>query len=198
MEPWTELWQTLGLVAPSGLREALLARYAEPHRAYHTGQHLGECLALLDWAAPPPRVRAEVGLALWFHDAVYDSQRHDNEAQSAAWAVAALGGAGASDPLCARIEALILATKHDAVPTDDEAKLLVDIDLAILGADEARFAEYERQIRREYAWVPEEAFRAARARVLASFADRPAIYATPRFHERFEVAARRNLARALA
>ena len=97
----------------------------------------------------------------------------------------------------ARIERMILATKHDAIPEDGDARLLVDIDLAILGSAPGRFDAYERQIREEYAWVPEADFRAGRARLLRSLLDRPRIYATDWFHDRLEEKARANLERSL-
>jgi predicted metal-dependent HD superfamily phosphohydrolase len=70
------------------------------------------------------------------------------------------------------------------VPSSEDAKLLTDIDLSILGADPARFDEYEEQVRKEYEWVAPEAFRTGRGRILAQFLGRPAIYSCPFFHER--------------
>lgn len=70
---------------------------------------------------------------------------------------------------------------------------LVDIDLAILGADPARFAEYDTQVREEYRWVPESVYRSKRREVLAGFLARPAIYGTGRFRDHLEGRARENL-----
>jgi predicted metal-dependent HD superfamily phosphohydrolase len=89
-----------------------------------------------------------------------------------------------------------MATCHDAVSMDVDARLLVDIDLAILGADPARFAEYDAQVREEYRWVPDLIYRTRRSEVLAGFLARPAIYGTDRFRERFEAQAQENLRRA--
>ena len=113
-----------------------------------------------------------------------------------------MGGAhpprsGAPDETAGRVRDLVLATKHDAVPETVDARLLVDVDLAILGAPRGRFAEYEAQVRREYAWVPEPAFRTARAKILGEFLARPAIYSTPGFRGRLEARARENLARSI-
>jgi hypothetical protein len=133
----------LGARAPAGLFEALAARYAEPHRAYHTLQHLQECFAALDPVAGEAEHLAEVRLALWFHDAIYDTHAHDNEEASARWASDSLAEGGADRAAAERVRALILATKHDALPAAGDAQLLVDIDLSILGASDARFVEYE-------------------------------------------------------
>ena len=178
--------------------ESLLARWAEPHRRYHTPQHLAECLALFDRDRALAAHPGEVATALWFHDAIYDTSRHDNEAASADWAARVLRDAGADAAAAGRVHALILATRHSEVPTTPDAALLVDIDLAILGAEAVRFAEYERQIRDEYGFVPEAVFRHKRAEILRGFLARPALFSTPACADRFEAAARANLVRAIA
>ena len=94
-----------------------------------------------------------------------------------------------------RVHDLVMATRHTAVPSGQDDRLLVDIDLSILGAERARFDEYEQQIRREYAYVPGFLFRRKRREILTGFLDRPAIYSTPHFHDRLEARARDNLRR---
>ena len=156
-------------------------------------QHLRECLSVLEPALDLALHPGEVELALWFHDAVYDPKGKDNEARSADWACQALAQAGADAAVQQRVRVLIMATCHDAEPTDPDARLLVDIDLAILGAEPARFAEYDAQVRAEYRWVPGWLYRRKRKQVLAGFLARPAIYGTERFRERLEGRARENL-----
>jgi len=135
---------------------ALLARYAKPHRAYHTLRHLGECLVACDPVPALAPHAAEVEMALWFKNAIYDVHRHANEPpQCARWAREAPAGGGVAAEVAERVEQLVLATQHTAIPQGADARLLVDIDRGNLGADEARFAEYEQQIRAEYAHVPE-------------------------------------------
>ena len=196
---WARAWHDLGLVAPPdpALVE-LLHRWAEPHRRYHTPQHLAECLALFDDSRALAERPGEVALAVWFHDAVYDTRRHDNEAASADWALRVLRGQGGSDEACGRVRALVMATQHSEVPDTADARLLVDIDLAILGAAPVRFDEYERQIRDEYAFVPGPLFRAKRGEILRGFLERPALFLTPALAQRFDAPARANLRRAIA
>ena len=142
---WRSTWTGLGVLPPAdGVHAALIARYEEPHRRYHTVQHLDECFARLDDARALAEHIHEVELALWFHDAVYDTRRPDNEAQSAALARAEGARAGLSEAVLARVDSLILATRHDASPATPDATLLVDVNLAILGAPVDRFDEYER------------------------------------------------------
>ena len=192
-----QAWTALGARGGEVLQAELLARYTEPHRGYHTQQHLAECLALFDEFTHLAERPAEIVIALWFHDAIYDVHRHDNEALSADWARTALQTAGAPADVAERVAALVLATRHSVAPQTADEQLLVDIDLAILGTAPARFAEYEAQIRREYAHVLQATFNGKRGAVLAGFLARPVLYGTPAMRERFEAPARANLQAAL-
>lgn len=196
-ERWHHNWQGLGLRPQTDVLERLLTRYSEPARFYHTVQHLDECFAHFDRAQSHAAHSAEISLALWFHDAIYDTRAKDSEEQSAAWAVQVLEDSAAAPDIVARVRELVLATRHDAKPVGPDAALLVDIDLAILGAAQARFDEYETQVRREYSWVPEQDFCAGRGRVLQQFLQRETIYSTELFRAWFEANARNNLARSL-
>jgi len=131
---------------------------------------------------------------LWFHDAIYDARGKSNERQSADWAIRALTASNATQAMLERVGQLIMATKHDATPTQSDEQLLVDIDLSILGATPQRFAEYDRQVRTEYSWVPGFVYNMKRRSVLRSFMARPSIYSTSYFRERYEAQARINLA----
>jgi predicted metal-dependent HD superfamily phosphohydrolase len=196
---WRRAWGGIGARGDGlELRDALLASWAEPHRRYHTLRHLLDSLALLEPMLGTATQPAEVELALWFHDAVYALRGKDNEAQSAAWAARALHAAGVAPERAARVVAMVLATCHDALPASDDERLLVDVDLAILGADPERFDEYEAEVRQEYAWVPGPLFRRGRREILQGFLARDAIYATAAFRARFEAAARGNLARSIS
>lgn len=206
---WTDAWRGLGTPAPAGLQAQLLVAWAEPHRHYHDPRHLRECLALwqrwLEHAEHP----GEVAIALWFHDAVYDPrapQGGANELQSAAWAARALVGAGVDSMIAQRVHDLVMATQHgltqeSALATlgvTKDARLLVDIDLAILGSPPERFERYDQDVRKEYAWVPGLRYQSGRAQVLQSFLDRPRLYHGEQAFELLERPARRNLAAALS
>jgi predicted metal-dependent HD superfamily phosphohydrolase len=195
---WIDAWRELGVDAPDeALLAGLLARYGEPHRAYHTLQHLDECLEALARERSHTERPAEIALALWFHDAIYDVHRHDNEARSADWAQQALRAAGVAEDAARRIHALVMATRHQAQPGGTDAQLLVDIDLSILGAPAARFAEYERQIRTEYAHVPPEVFEPRRREILGGFLARDPLYLTGSIRAKLEAQARLNLQKAI-
>ncbi|KRA54132.1 N-methyl-D-aspartate receptor NMDAR2C subunit [Pseudoxanthomonas sp. Root65] len=196
---WQRAWTGIGAVGEgNALFARLMAAYAEPQRHYHTQQHLGECLSAFDAARALAERPDEVEVALWFHDAIYDIKGHDNEQRSADLARTALVDAGVVADIADRVHALVMATRHTAVPAGRDEQLLVDVDLSILGAERARFDEYEQQIRKEYAYVPGFLFRRKRREILKGFLDRPAIYCTPHFHDALEARARNNLHRVTA
>jgi len=198
-DAWKRLWGELGAAEiPMGVFNQLVRAYSEGHRQYHTLQHLRECLAHFDAAASLARRPAEVELALWFHDAIYDPRATDNERRSADWAARTTRAAGCPDAVADRVHALVLATEGHESGDDPDTQLLLDIDLAILGAAPARYAEYGRQVRAEFAHVPEGEFRARRGAVLRAFLARPRIFATDAFRAALENRARSNLASELA
>jgi predicted metal-dependent HD superfamily phosphohydrolase len=195
---WHEMWRALGAAhSDPKLQDELIACYREPHRKYHTLQHLEECFEKFDEVRALAEHPAEIELALWFHDAIYDVKRHDNEKKSADWARASALAAGTPAEACNRVHALVMATRHKAVPRGTDAELLVDVDLSILGAAPERFDQYERQVREEYAWVPDFLFRRERRAILKEFLARPRIFSSAHFHGRYEEQARANIKRSL-
>lgn len=194
---WQRAWTGIGARGEGrSVCEQLLAYYSEQHRHYHTLQHLDECLAMFESVRELAEHPDEIELALWFHDAIYDTHRPDNEERSADWARTALIDAGVAIDSADRVHALIMATRHTANPILPDEQLLVDIDLSILGAEQARFDEYEEQIRKEYAFVPRWLFRRKRRAILQGFLDRPSIYSTAHFRHALEERARANLKQA--
>ena len=196
---WTRTCQRIGArSADDALFQALVAACSEPQRHYHSTQLLIECLNQFESAQSLCEHAAEVEVALWFHDVIYDVHRSDNEALSADWARRAAVEGAVQVEVADRIHALIMATKHTVNPAGTDEQVLIDIDLSILGAGTVRFAEYERQIRDEYAHVPVPLFSQKRRAILQSFLDRPRIYCTPHFHAALEETARANLRAAIA
>jgi predicted metal-dependent HD superfamily phosphohydrolase len=182
------------LILPAALLTKLRRCYAEPHRHYHSLAHIE---ALRRWFAQHHALAREPALidaAIWFHDAVYDTRRQDNEARSAAMATEELDALGWPVAAVERVAALVLATQHHhADPADRDAWLFLDLDLSVLGQSAARYAAYANAARAEYAWVEDSAYRSGRTRVLQGFLAREHIYRTPELHGAWEAAARRNL-----
>ena len=183
----------------SAVRDRLIARYREPHRRYHTLAHLTDCLAQAAASTDLTTARRDLlETALWFHDAIYDPTRTDNEAESARLAREELAGEGAPEADVAEVARLILLTAgHAAAAEDALGARMVSIDLSILGAATAAYDSYVRGVRQEYAHVMDEAWRAGRAAVLQRFLDSPQLYPDPAWAARFEARARANIAREL-
>jgi predicted metal-dependent HD superfamily phosphohydrolase len=160
--------------------------------------HLGHCLSELDHARQLALNAAEVEIALWFHDAIYNPHASNNEEASARWAERFLGSHAVDPARIERVRGHILATRHASPAVSPDSQLVVDIDLAILGAGRDTYQEFEVNVRKEYSWVPATVFRSKRAEILQSFLDRPALYHTLIFRDRYESVARSNLASAIA
>ncbi|MBB2483680.1 N-methyl-D-aspartate receptor NMDAR2C subunit [Mitsuaria sp. WAJ17] len=192
---WLATCEALAVRQDMTLCEQLLKAWNEPQRHYHSLQHLRECLATLARCRQLAREPELLALALWFHDAVYDPRAPDNEARSADWARAALPALGLAGEACGRVARLVLATR-DHLASDADMGLLLDMDLAILAAPAERFAEYEGQIRAEFAFVPEPDFRAGRRLILQGFLARERLFVTEAMHAAWDARARANLRQA--
>jgi predicted metal-dependent HD superfamily phosphohydrolase len=179
----------------------LLGRWSEPQRQYHTVTHLSAVLDVIDrfaeLAPHPERVR----LAAWMHDAVYDPRAlgDANERDSAEFAEGLLSTLGVAPEVAAEVARLVGLTAGHATEDDDpDGELLCDADLAVLAGDDQHYAEYVAAIRREYAHVPDEDFKAGRAQVLKALLELPAIYRLEPLREAWEDRARANLERELS
>jgi predicted metal-dependent HD superfamily phosphohydrolase len=176
--------------------DVLVTAYSSPERHYHNLEHLAEMFKVVERLAGLVENPAALHLAIWFHDAVYDSRARDNERRSGELAVDLLGPIGVPAATIERIVCMIWSTAHTAEsgpPALCDAQVLLDADLAILGASEERYARYAADIRKEYAWVPEADYRAGRAAVLARFLAAPRIYLTQIMFEEGDPRARTNM-----
>lgn len=194
---------TVPASAPAGLTarvgEDLLARWSEPHRHYHTVSHLGVVLTVIEeqseWAEDLTAVR----LAAWYHDAIYDPHRVDNEEASAILAETTLPELGVGADRVAEVARLIrLTASHDPIPGDRNGGLLTDADLCVLASPPDVYQTYTAAIRREYAHVPDPAFTAGRASVLHNLLSLPRLFHTPLLRDRWEDPARANITRELS
>jgi predicted metal-dependent HD superfamily phosphohydrolase len=182
-------------VSPDRYGDALLERWSEPQRRYHTVDHLAAVLDHVDvleqYAADPAAVR----LAAWFHDAVYLPERSTNEERSARLAERALPEAGVPAERTAEVARLVrLTVTHDPADDDRNGQVLCDADLAILAAPPSAYAAYTAAVREEYHFVPNDAFRSGRSAVLRQLLDLPRLFRTPYGQEKWEATARYNLA----
>lgn len=183
---------------------ALLTRWSEPHRSYHTLQHLAEMLAAIDDLAPASELDERetrlARVAAWLHDAVYDvrAPAGDSERRSARLARDLLVSLHFEASDIQVVEELILLTiDHGTRLPGPLADVFTDADLAILAAQQARFDEYCTQVRAEYAHVPDAAYATGRSEILAALVDRPEVYRTEFGRHAWTAAARTNVGREL-
>lgn len=188
-------WQSL-LPQHQALGSALVSRWSEPHRHYHDIRHLAHCLTSLDELTENNPERP-VALAAWYHDAVYEGIPGDDEEASAVLAEREL------EDILGRVEArevarLVRLTAAHAPNLDDDAgTLLSDADLSILAVNHGRYHVYLRDVRLDFAHVPDEDFRVGRRLVVESLLATEPLFRTHRGYTLWEAAARENLAREL-
>jgi len=178
--------------------DAIVARYGEPHRRYHGVGHLERVVADVVALAGSESLddRGVVIAAAFFHDAVYDPRSASNEADSARLAGQVLRDLGWTEERISEVGRLVLATATHAVERPGDAVLL-DADLAVLGAEPAAYETYVHGVRAEYAHVDDHQWQLGRAAVLRSFLERPVIFHTSTYRSR-ERRARANLAAELS
>ncbi|ENX59916.1 MULTISPECIES: hypothetical protein [Acinetobacter] len=189
---WFELHQHYHFSEPQKVFNKLIAAYSEKQRAYHTLQHLYECLVLVDSIRADLIDAHAVELALWFHDAVYNPQAKDNELKSAELFEQYLAQDLSID-IVQKIKQWIIATQKHESTNELDLQFLLDIDLAILASSSERFEEYEQQIKQEYAWVDPDVYAIKRKEVLAHFYQTESLYQTEYFQQSLEPRAKENL-----
>jgi predicted metal-dependent HD superfamily phosphohydrolase len=182
------------------VRDELIARYGEPHRRYHTMVHIQDCLDKLAACEDlNPGEQRLLEVALWFHDAIYDPMRGDNEAESARLAEDRLAALGEPAGFISEVSRLILLTAgHTVEPHDRLGARLVSIDLSILGAAPELYDAYAADIRAEYSHVPEPLYRAGRAQIMSRFVESNVLFPDPVWAAELDETARANLRREIA
>ncbi len=187
---------------PSHVIAGLKTRYDEPQRHYHSWAHVEALLRHFETLRAKMSDAGPVLWALYYHDAVYDPKAPDNEEQSAELLRVEAAEHLAADDLQFAYDIIIGTKTHELVGDWPDAKradmaLFLDMDLSILAAPEPVFDQYERDVRAEYAFVPEDAFKAGRAAILKRFLERDRIYYTATCRDRWEAVARANLSRSI-
>ena len=185
--------KSLALDDNYGTYQALAKSYSEKHRYYHTYKHVEACLNHLDKTTDLAKNPEQIELAIWFHDAIYKPTSKNNELESAQWADDFLKQNKVTKKIKNNIYHLIMATLHNGKLKTNDQKLLVDIDLTILGSRPEIYDVFEKNIREEYKWVPKFIFRKKRKDILKSFLAKDYIFNHKYFIEKFENQARINL-----
>ncbi len=210
LHPW-ERWSLLAqsYTADSkvieSLFKAITAKLGEPHRFYHNMAHVKHLLDLIEEYAERITEMDALRFAAWYHDIIYEpvkptQNQKSNEENSALLAEQHLYQLKVPLPQINRITALIRATETHS-PTPDivpfDGNFFLDADLAILGAAPETYLRYQQAIRKEYAHVPDEAYRNGRASLLRHFLQKETIFKTPALRSTLEPQARKNIRKEL-
>lgn len=186
--------------------DLLLHRYDDRARRYHNLRHLRQVLEAVDELFANQDVDALTNpgnlwvmeQAAWFHDAVYDVRRTDNEEASAALARELLAPYIGPAPLEEVARVVLLTRDHAVADGDRTGAVVCDADLVVLAGSPEEYDGYVRRVRAEYAHVGDEDFRVGRARVLQGLLDLPALFHTEHGARHWEAPARANVERELA
>ena len=194
---WEILMQSLGIEETQETYGELYKAYSEKHRHYHTVNHIKDCLEKFDSIKHFADDSAAIEVAIWFHDAVYKPFSSKNELDSSNWAASFLSQNNVEKTFTDRVHKLIMATRHDTQSLEHDSSLLIDIDLSILGEEEEKYRQFEKDVRKEYRWVPFFVYRKKRCAILNSFLNRKRIFSNIMFYELYEERARINIKEAI-
>ena len=173
--------------------QSLVAAWSEPHRTYHSVDHLREILARIDDLADVAEDVDAVRLAAWYHDVVY-AGLPDDEERSARRAEEDLSRLGLPAALVDEVARLVRMTvTHDPAPGDRNGEVLSDADLAALAAPRERYRANSAAIRNEYHHISDEAFRKGRIQVLGVLLGGSGVFRTEPGRRHWEAAARENM-----
>ncbi len=192
-ERWLALMSSFAFSPNIETFNKIVVCYSEGHRHYHNIAHIDECIRQLDTVKFGYQRMGEIELAIWFHDVIYNSYRKNNELKSAMEAQFFLDKQTDDADLKKRVFDLIMSTKHNNKPENEEQALIMDVDVAILGSEENIYKAYCRNVRKEYRWVPYFWYRKKRIEILKYFLNQKTLYYTEFFREKFEETARKNI-----
>lgn len=170
--------------------------YATPAAHYYHGiDHVWSCLRTFDKVRHLAEHPDIIELAIWFHDIIYIPGKTDNEEMSAKKADQFIEHVKVLVPWKEKLFRLILATKHTGAQLEPDEKIIVDVDLSILGSNLTRYGIYANGIWREYKPVVPDKFVYSehRKKFLEDMLAKAYIYNTDWFRERFEYVARSNM-----
>ena len=190
---WQHLMKLMELPENLATYHALIKAYSEKHRKYHNVSHLDSVFTWLDSVDHLTVNKGPIELALWFHDAIYKPFSSSNESDSADWARKFLDENNISQQTQELVYQLVMATSHSSIPKSDDEKLIVDIDLSILGQPEDRYEAFSTAVRSEYRLVPSSIYARNRRSVLVASLNRERIYSSEFFYKTLEKQASKNL-----
>jgi len=143
-------------------------RWREPHRYYHNIDHLILILKDIekdiDFKHLSIYEKHAILLAAFFHDAVYDPKKDDNEEKSVKIFRFAFKN---TDPkMTSTVSDLIMVTKYRKRPITKLKRILWDADNAGFKKGYSWLFKTEKLIQKEYSYLPKEKFREGKIKFL--------------------------------
>jgi len=151
--------------------------YSESGRFYHTWQHVHDCVKFTQtnygW-------QPEVVFGLFYHDAVYDVTRNDNESSSAELWDQYAQRCYLADNIKHIVRQLILATRTHVVDVSSSwvERIMSDADMHIFAMEWDQYKKYTIGVWREYSVFGREEYTKGRLKFLNSV-NPHTIFATP-------------------
>lgn len=192
---WNDLTHDLPKLK-NEFHQNLTSLYTSQSRFYHTLNHIEALLKLSQEHQQLLGSSKTVDFAIWYHDAIYDASKSNNEEKSAQLARNNLTELGLVPDLIENCYNLIIATKTHQLTQDldsFDAQFLLDIDLSILASERGKYLEYTQEIRKEYKIYPDFLYKKGRKKVLKHFLEMEHIYKTELFQDLWESKAKENL-----
>lgn len=143
-----------------GVPDEVIKRYQEPHRFYHTLDHLQDIYQQLEDRALGDQ--KALLLATAYHDVIYNPQSATNEEDSAEYFMRYYDG---DDQLKQDVYNIILDTKTHQ-PRSDLSSVFCELDLNILRQPLHKLLIYEDQIFKEFQFADFALYRVKRVEVL--------------------------------
>jgi len=200
-----DMWQALSLEAgiSHGKVEEWWTRialqYTEVGRTYHNLNHLRDMFRLYKEIKSHLTDRLVVGLAVFFHEMVYDPQSPDNEHYSAEEFERFADEVQMCQDIRQQVLAIIL-NAHDIDGEQEETPPdmdhFMDLKLAVLARDAEEYDQYLANIRQEYTHLDTDTFLSSRAEVLQMLLEGQ-VYRTLLVADKYEERAKQNLKREL-
>ena len=175
--------------------EQLLGLYTGPGRYYHNFVHIHNFLQLLDQYQEKIDHPVAFEIAIWWHDAIYEAKRKDNEAKSAQLASECWQSYLSASDLQLVVNLIESTAKHQPLIAGEDCRYFLDFDLGVLGTNSTTYTKYSEAIWQEYKGTfPKILYKVGRKKVLRKFLERPQLFFTSTFYEQYEQQARENIA----
>lgn len=192
---WNDLTHDLPIIK-NEFYQHLTELYNSEDRFYHNLSHIEALLKLSEEHRHLLESQKSIDFVIWYHDAIYDASKSNNEEESAQLAKKDFAKLGLDANIIENCYDLIIATKTHQLSKDldsFDSQFLLDIDLSILASERDQYIEYTQQIRKEYTIYPDSIYKEGRKKVLMHFLEMEHIYKTDLFQNLWESKAKENL-----